>query len=386
MWGKTILAAFAAAGLSASVLMSASASTPSAERWGSFFEESGNQGTLLSPTPISLPAPIVQVASSNSTEYALLSTGAVYAWGLGGDGELGNGRTSASLTTAVRVRFPAGVKIAFLPVDAMPFDTAMAVDTQGNAWGWGRGSSALCLGTTAVVNLTPVELPFTDVTALAGAGDHAVYDADGTVYSCGGNGYGDLGDGSTTSSSIPVAVTGLTGQHVRVLVASYRNAGALLDNGTYMDWGYDGQGQLGDGTFGVASSVPVTVPLPLPVTRVALGGSDPTNGQTLVLLSDGTVRSWGTDTLGQLGDDATTNEASPVVVMPPPGVTYKRLASGGTTSYGLSTSGDVYSFGGGSGGQLGNGQTDPQAQLTPILVASGMSEISATAEAVDTRR
>jgi hypothetical protein len=84
----------------------------------------------------------------------------------------------------------------------------------------------------------------------------------------------------------------MAGRHVRVLVASYRNSGALLDDGAYMDWGYDGEGQLGDGSFGVASSVPVTVPLPLPVTRVALGGSDPTNGQTLVRLSDGPVRSW----------------------------------------------------------------------------------------------
>ena len=247
---------------------------------GAFFEENGNLGTLASPTPIPLPATIAQVASSNAAEYALLSDGRVYAWGLGGDVELGDGATSASLTAAVRVHFPVGVKIAFLPVDAMLFDTAMAVDTNGNASGWGRGSSALCLGIAASVNLTPVELPFTDVTALAGAGDHALYDSNGTVYSCGGNGYGDLGDGSTMSSSIPVAVTGLTGHQVRVLVASYRNAGALLDNGTYMDWGYDGEGQLGDGAFGVASPVPLTVPLPLPVTRVALGGSDPTNGQT----------------------------------------------------------------------------------------------------------
>lgn len=386
MWAKTIWAAFAAAGLSAHMLPTASVPTASAERWGSFFEENGNMGTLASPTPIFLPAAIAQVASSNSTEYALLSDGRVYAWGLGGDGELGDGGNSASLTTAVQVRFPVGVKIAFLPVDAMPFDTAMAVDTNGNVWGWGRGSSSLCLGTTASVNLTPVQLPFTNVTALAGAGDHAVYDANGTVYSCGGNGYGDLGDGSTVPSTIPVAVAGLTGRHVQVLVASYPNAGALLDNGTYMDWGYDGEGQLGDGAFGAASPIPVTVPLPLPVTRVALGGSDPTNGQTLVLLTDGTVRSWGSDEYGQLGDDATVNEASPVVVTPPDGATCKRVASGGSTSYALTTTGDVFSFGGGSGGQVGNGHIGSSPQFTPLLVASGMSEISATAQDVVTRR
>ena len=140
--------------------------------WGSFFGNGSADNDLrTSPTPIALPGTVVQVATSNSTQYALLSDGSVYAWGLGGDGELGDGSTSDSFTTAVRVQFPSGVTIASLPVDAMPYNTGLAIDSTGQAWGWGDNSAGqLCLGSSGV-QTTPVRIPLTDVTAMAGAGD-----------------------------------------------------------------------------------------------------------------------------------------------------------------------------------------------------------------------
>jgi alpha-tubulin suppressor-like RCC1 family protein len=318
----------------------------------------------------------VQVASSNSTQYALLANGRVYAWGLGEDGQLGDGTATTSSTTAVQVQFPAGIKIATLATDAMPWNTGLAIDTKGHAWGWGY-SADLCVNKPSSKELVPVELPFSDVTALAGGGDHGLYDAGGTVYACGANHYGDLGDGSTTPSLKPVKVTGLAGKNVTGLFASYNSSGALLSNGTYFDWGYNGAGQLGDGTIGAASSVPMHVALPLPVTQVALGGSYAGNGQTLVLLSDGSLRAWGDDAYGQLGDGQTTNEASPIDITTPSGVTYAHLASGGGTSYALSTTGDVYCWGNNSDGQIGNGERS--VQLIPQLIESGASLISSTA-------
>ena len=93
---------------------------------------------------MTLPGKVAEVATSNSTEYALLTNGTVYAWGQGDHGELGDGATTNSFTTAVQVEFPAGVTIASLPTDAMPYDTALAVDTNGNVWGWGRNAPASC--------------------------------------------------------------------------------------------------------------------------------------------------------------------------------------------------------------------------------------------------
>jgi len=115
------------------------AATSSVDHWGSVFttvptRESSKQ---LAPTAVDLPGPAVQVATSNSTEYALLADGAVDAWGLGGEGQLGDGSTANSLSVAVHVQFPAGVTIASLAADAMPYDAALAIDTAGHAWGWG---------------------------------------------------------------------------------------------------------------------------------------------------------------------------------------------------------------------------------------------------------
>jgi alpha-tubulin suppressor-like RCC1 family protein len=356
-------------------------STPLAY-WGTVFI-TGDKSEATSPTVIDVPGSVVQVASSNSTEYALLSNGEVYAWGFGTNGELGDGGTASSFTTAVQVHFPPGVTIAALPTDVMPYDVGLAIDTTGHVWGWGRATyGVLCLGTTAQYT-TPVELPFTDVTAVAGAGDHALYDSNGIVYACGWNTDGELGDGNTRSSSKPVEVTGLAGQNVQALVASFADSGALLASGTYFDWGYDGQGQLGDGKTGVNADTPVEVNLPLPVTRVAQGGSYFGNGQTMVQLSDGSLRSWGSDQSGQLGNDKRVNQPSPIEFSPPPGVSYMLLASGGSTSYAVSTTGDVYAWGFGGAGQIGNGST--ATELNPVLVESGVSLISSTAEDVVTQ-
>src|SRR5262249_3745359 len=185
--------------------------------------------TILSPAPMQLPGPVAQVATSNSTEYALLGDGTVYAWGLGNHGQLGDGRIHNSLTTPVRVRFPAGVSIASLPTNVMPFDTALAVDTTGHVWGWGINQGGeLCLGNHNQY-LVPVQLPFSNVTAAAGAFNHAVYLSDGQVWACGLGLLGELGNGTFSISSVPVKVTGLDpSAHVVTLVAAFGNAGALL--------------------------------------------------------------------------------------------------------------------------------------------------------------
>jgi alpha-tubulin suppressor-like RCC1 family protein len=352
--------------------------------WGTFFGGANPlkpEDMTASPAPVTLPGPVAQVATSNSTEYALLTNGSVYAWGLGNAGQLGDGATSNSFTAPVRVRFPAGVKIAFLPIDVMPFDTGLAVDTAGRVWGWGDNQGGeLCLG-NHTMRLAPVKLPFAHVSAVAGAFDHALYDARGRVWACGLNKLGELGDGTTRSSSRPVRVKHLgRSAHVVFLVSAFASSGALLASGKYLDWGTNGEGQLGTGTTRHRSDVPVMVPLPAKVQQVSQGGSAPGNGQTLALLTNGRLYAWGADGQGQLGDGKTTKEPSPELITPPVGVSYQALATSGSTSYGISTTGAVYAWGGGKEGQIGDGAT--ASRLTPVKVAAGATGISATADDV----
>jgi alpha-tubulin suppressor-like RCC1 family protein len=351
------------------------------EHWGSFFGGPvGNFDTQTLPTTVLLPDKVTEVGTSNSTEYALLANGSVYAWGLGTQGQLGDGSLGNSFIVPVRVRFPAGVKIASIPTDAMPYDTALAVDTSGRVWGWGaNGGGELCLGNQRMYS-TPVELPLTHVTTLAGASNHAVYDTNGTVDACGQNVAGDLGTGSTRNATTAVAVAGLNGADVTTLVASFANSGALLSDGTYYDWGYNEAGQLGDGHPGHSSDVPVRVPLPDPVVQVAQGGSLWNNGQSLVKLSDGSVWAWGDNWAGQLGTGSRKAHTAPVHIDFPAGVTYQLLATGSATSYAISTTGKVYAWGVSHVGQAGTGQT--RTVIQPVIVASDAATISATANNV----
>jgi alpha-tubulin suppressor-like RCC1 family protein len=351
-------------------------------RWGSFFGGvRGNFGTETAPVSVKVPGPAAEVGSSNSTGYALLTDGRLYAWGLGTQGQLGDGGLRNSITAPVQVRFPAGVRIAAIPADAMPYDTGLAVDTSGHVWGWGRNRGGeLCRGTRGTY-ARPVRLPFSQVTAVAGASNHAVYDAGGRVYACGQNVAGDLGDGSMRSTTTPVRVRGLRGGgRVVRLVASFANSGALLADGSYFDWGYDGGGQLGNGAARQPSDVPIHVKLPRPVTQVAQGGSLWDNGQSLVLLADGSLWSWGSNQAGQLGTGTRHVQPAPARFSAPGGVTFTRLATGSATSYAISPAGDVYSWGVSHVGQAGTGRT--RTVRAPVVVASGAASISATANNV----
>jgi alpha-tubulin suppressor-like RCC1 family protein len=368
--GRKLLAA--GAGLSLALVPlaqasgSASASGRSVAFWGTF---AGSHSQHLSPVTVTLPAPVAEVGTSNSTAYALLANGSVYAWGTGTRGQLGDGKSTSSFTKPVRVKFPAGVTIASITVNSDPWDTAFAIDTRGHAWGWGaNGSGDLCLG-NSTEHRTPVRLPFSHVTAVAGAADHATYDADGRLYSCGMGVYGELGDGSTRWSNVPVRVRGLSGASVTAVIAGFGNTGVLLSDGAYYDWGLDSEGQLGNGTAGRSSDVPVRVRLPHPVRQAFEGGNAPNDGQTLVLLSDGSLYAWGADAAFQLGNGKRAAELSPVKISPPPGVTYKSVASGGDTSYGVSTAGQVYAWGAGRFGAVGDGTKN--LARTPVKVESG---------------
>ena len=354
------------------------AATGGVNYWGYLFGKAH-----LTPAAMSIPGTVVQVASSNTTLYALTSTGLVYAWGTGIHGQLGDGGTTNS-ATPVKVDFPAGVTIANMPTDVMPNAGALAVDTNGNVWAWGDDVHGVdCMGTTQF--LTPVQVPISHVTLISSASGHALFESAGTLYACGGNSLGELGDGHTGAHTGPIAVTGLTGQTVIGVYSSSEDAYALTASGALYAWGGIAQDELCNGSHVADSDVPVQVPFTdsSPVTEVTAGGSLDTNGSLLVGLADGTFWACGSDTLGQLGDGGSTNQALPIQVNPPAGVTYKEIAMSGATAYAVDTNGNVWAWGWDVQGQVGNGVKE-NAVLTPLEVLSGqgVTQMSATAQDV----
>ena len=334
--------------------------------------------TLAHSTPTrvaGIRGTVIQIAASNSNGYALTSDGRVWAWGAGGQGELGNGTMPRFKAKAVAVRFPPGVKIASL-ANPMPFDTGIAIDTQGEAWGWGANTEyALCLRGPGPI-LVPEKLPLGDVRLASGARSHSLFLAHGRVVACGDNAAGDLGNGTTKPRAMPTPVVGLPRGQVVALVASWQGSGALMADGKYFDWGFNLEGQLGDGST-KNSSVPVRVPLPAPVDRVFQGGSQPSNGQTLALLADGSMWAWGDGKWGQLGDGKYVGSARPVKVQAPSGVQFTDVATGGYASYAISSSGVLWSWGSNRLGQLGDGQQE-LLRATPQSTGLAVSQIVST--------
>ena len=350
-------------------------------RWGVV----GNRGKIAqlelgTPTAVTgIVGKVVQIATSNSDGYARTSTGEVFAWGVNSYAELGDGQETPYQTRAVKVDFPAGVKIASLP-NPMPFDAGLAIDSTGHAWGWGlNADDDLCL--SGLIEAQPQQLPLSDVTLATGARTHALFYSHGTVYACGSGDAGELGNRSTASSARPAPVAGLpSGVRVTALTSSWEGSGVLLANGDYYDWGYNAAGQLGDGSTR-NSAVPVKVGLPGPVTQVFQGGSGPTNGQTVAVLSGGSVWAWGNNQRGQLGDGTQTSSDVPVRVRVPAGVTFAKVNSGGYTSFAIDSAGRLWAWGGNDNGQLGTGSGE-RVQTLPVSVGIRLTQVSSTASNV----
>ena len=343
----------------------------------------GPSHVVRTPTPVAgIDGTVRQVASSNSDGYGLTTTGQVYAWGAGAQGELGDGTTPTLSRTAVRVHFPAGVVIDRL-ADPMPFDGGIAIDTRGHVWAWGNDQAHQFCQPRGADLKTPVRVPLSHVTLAAGAQMHAIYDADGRIVSCGLSDYGQLGDGASgrsSTSGTPVAVSGLPAGRVVALTSSYGDAGALLADGSYYDWGYNRGGQLGDGTTAERTTA-VHVSLPGRVATVFQGGSLTDNGQTIALLSDGQLWEWGSGRFGQLGDGRRLNRTTPFRLTEPRGVRFVAVHSGGGANYAIGRRGGLWAWGLNFEGELGDGSA-ATLSTRPVRDPLDVGQVSSTANVV----
>jgi alpha-tubulin suppressor-like RCC1 family protein len=194
--------------------------------------------------------------------------------------------------------------------------------------------------------------------------------ASATSYSAaawGYNGSGQLGNGTTAVSREPIPVAGRSG--VTAVAAGSAHSLALLADGTVLAWGSNHSGQLGNGST-TNSNTPVAVSGLSGVKAIAAGRQ-----YSLALLTNGTVMSWGSNEEGQLGVGGTKlKSTTPVAVK---GIaTATAIAAGGGFALARLSNGTVMSWGAGAEGQLGNGKRAKSA--APVVVA-GLSGVTAVA-------
>ncbi|TML00409.1 MAG: cell wall anchor protein [Actinobacteria bacterium] len=183
----------------------------------------------------------------------------------------------------------------------------------------------------------------------------------------GANGSGQLGDGATEGSAVPVSVSGLNG--VTAISGGWFHSLALLEGGTVMAWGEGTSGQLGDGTT-ESSDVPVTVRGLTGAVAVSAGAR-----HSLALLRGGTVSAWGNGRLGQLGDGSTESSDVPVTVRGLTGVV--AVSAGANHSLALLEDGTVMAWGANGSGQLGDGSAESSDVPVTVRGLTGVVAISA---------
>jgi alpha-tubulin suppressor-like RCC1 family protein len=316
---------------------------------------------------------------------ALLSGGSVRCWGSNAYGQLGNGTTTNS-STPVAVSGLSGVtaiSVSSAGNDGESPGSACALLSGGSVECWGLNSSGQLGNGTTTNSSTPVA-----VSGLNGA--TAIYVGDlfacallsgGTVECWGDNESGQLGNGTTANSSTPVAVSDLSG--VTAIYVGDQFACALVSGGSVECWGLNNGDQLGNGT-GTNSSTPVAASYLSGLTVTAIA---PGEFHVCALLSGGTVQCWGNNDWGDLGNGTETNSSTPVAVSGLSGVT--AISTGDLFACALLSGGTVQCWGFNASGELGNSSTTgPQTcsssegsgacSTTPVAVTglSGVTDVS----------
>lgn len=345
--------------------------------WGENGWGQVGDGTTTSRPPsidvVGLGSGVVSVATGPLNTCAIMTDSIVKCWGENLLGQLGTGTpTTAGYTSPVQL----GAFQRFIALESGTF-SACALNSGGGVKCWGWNSDGQLGDGTTTVRTTAVDVAGLEsgVVAVSAGYTHACALTNAGGVKCWGrNGFGSLGDGTGTPRLTAVDVFGLTGG-VKAISVGERHSCALLNTGGVSCWGANEYGQVGDGTTLATRPTPVNViGLSTGVTAISAGAY-----HSCALTSAGGVKCWGFNRWGQLGDGAPTEGMVPVDVG---GLTsgVVAISSGDYHTCALTSAGSVKCWGRNYEGQLGDGTTTNQPiavdvanQPTGVVALSGGS-------------
>lgn len=408
--------------------------------WGSNqFGALGNGTTTDSPVPVAIAGLSFQQIATGGSIYAttpvshadftcgVTTSTAVYCWGYGGDGQLGDGANSNSAVPVLVT----GINASQVAAGA---DHACAVLVRGGVKCWGfNNHGELGNNTTTSSNkpVQPVGLTSNVLSVTAGVYHSCALLTGGQITCWGDNERGELGDGTHTDHLVPTPVPSIPSGASSVSAGGHRTCAIVGGASTVLDcWGDGANGGVGDGILaGHAVETPFAV---LGLTASAAGAGtlpvqmDAGDNHSCVVVSTGNVECWGANEKGEIGDGTNYTRAIPTLVLGlvtgaqgisegdavgcavtqtfgaacwgsvdgndfvahptaqavtalPNGVA--QLAAGTADACALMATGSLQCWGQNGFGELGNGTTNPQP--TPVGATGMGTKVQAVSEGDD---
>src|SRR5256886_8150737 len=247
----------------------------------------------------------------------------------------------------------------------------LSIDKPGTGYTLAVSADGLFDATSTAFDII-APLSFTTVAAGgAGRGSHTcAVTTDGTIYCWGFNGNGQLGDGTRTNRAVPALVQAPTGVTFQAVSAGGQHTCAVASTGDAYCWGRNEFGRLGDGTV-LDRATPVRVAAHAGVTFAYVGtGAGYSCG---LAATGGSAHCWGSHSARELGDNSGADQLSPVLVQAPAGATFTTLTTGFFHSCGLATNGVVHCWGANASGQLGDNTTVDKPTPVPVGAPAGVT-------------
>jgi alpha-tubulin suppressor-like RCC1 family protein len=315
------------------------------------------------------------LASGMKHTCALLDDGTVSCWGDNTYSQLGDGTATERNTPAQTSSLGTG-RTAVAISSGLYYSCAILDDASVSCWGYNYYGE-LGDGTTTQRN-TPTQTSSlgTGRTAVAISSGYyhtcAILD-DGSVSCWGYNYYGELGDGTTINRTVPTQTSSLgTGRTAVALSSGGYHTCAILDDGSVSCWGWNRDGQLGDGTTTDRNTPTQTSSLGTNRTAVAISSG---GFHTCAILDDASVSCWGVNAYGILGDGTITDRTTPTQTSSlGTGRTAVAISSAGSYTCAILDDGSVSCWGSNYYGQLGDGTggdyTNDYNRNTPTQTSS----------------